>query len=283
VHQLSAQCRNQRSRMVIYIYGIIDSNNPIDQSIRGLEGAAAYNIPFRDIGVVASNLNEPTRNTSGASALAHEALIERLMEDFTVLPVKFLTVFKSSQDVLSMIGTYYGDFRDNLDRLRNKVEFGIKVIWPAARIKAHIIDTFRKTDGKALAIDNSPQKRFMTQRFKSYKVNKAFKEEAGNYINAMDVLLSKFVTERKLETLKTEKLLLSAVYLVEKDKQNDFKEAFEHVKTANTSFRYLFSGPWPPYNFVILSNTLANSKIFGQADMFDAVKEQPSLVQAHRT
>jgi hypothetical protein len=254
VHQLSAQCRNQGSRMVVYIYGIIDSNDPIGQSIRGFGGAAAYNIPFRDIGVVATNLNEPTRNISGADALAQEALVERLMEDFTVLPVKFLTVFKGMQDVLSMMRAYYGAFRDNLDRLRNKVEFGIKVIWPADRIKTRIIDTYERTDGKAPAVDNSREKRFIAERLKNYKVEKAFKEEAGNCIDAIDLPLSRFAAEKSLEKLRTENLLLSAAYLVEKGKQNDFKEAFERVKTANTSFRYLFSGPWPPYNFVILSN-----------------------------
>ena len=46
---------------------------------------------------------------------------------------------------------------------------------------------------------------------------------------------------------------MNAVYLVENDREGDFREAFENVKRTHPHLKYLFSGPWPAYNFVVLS------------------------------
>jgi hypothetical protein len=48
-------------------------------------------------------------------------------------------------------------------------------------------------------------------------------------------------------------LLLDAAYLVEKSQVCNFKEAFWHIKNAHPGFKFLFSGPWPAYNFIAMS------------------------------
>jgi hypothetical protein len=269
--------------MKIYVYGIIDSNKQVNEPVYGLEKARVYNIPFRDVGVVASDLAGPMPDVTEDSILAHEYVVESLMENFTVLPVKFLTVFDGKENILSVMENYYSDFKDNLNRLRNKVEFGIKVIWPGDKIKEHLIKTHKGGAQKVTASDGSPKKRFMKEKFEKYKIDKKFREKASKCINAMDVFFSKFAAQKKLEKLKTENLLLSAVYLVERDKQSDFREAFEHIRTARDDFRYLFSGPWPPYNFVILPRKSHPFKISEQAAMFDKVFHERNLVGADKT
>jgi len=178
--------------------------------------------------------------------------------------------------------SYYKDFRDNLDRLRNKVEFGIKVIWPADKIKKHIINTCKKSNQKVSIPDDTSNKRFMRKRFEKYKINEEFQKKANKYINVMDIFFSKFATEKKLKKLKTENLLLDAVYLVEKDKQDDFKEAFEHIKSAHTGFKFLFSGPWPTYSFVILPKKSDLLKDSMQEDLFDKIIQDRELVGTHK-
>jgi len=268
--------------MRLYTYGIIDSSNQVNEPIYGLEGACVYNIPYCDIGAVVSELKEPVQNVTRSSVLAHEEVIERLMEYFTVLPVKFHTVFDGRDGVLSMMQSYYKDFKNNLDRLRNKVEFGIKVIWPADKVKKRIMNSQKKNEREMPVPAGSSNKKFIRKKFEEYKTNKEFEEKANKFINVMDIFFSKFAAEKKLKKLKTENLLLDAVYLVEKDKQDDFKEAFEHIKGPHTSFKFLFSGPWPAYNFVILpknSDLLKDSK---QEDLFDKVVQHQELVGADK-
>jgi hypothetical protein len=268
--------------MKLYLYGIIDCSSIIRESICGLEGSGVYNIPYCDIGAVVSEIDQPIQGVSERVVLEHEAVAEKLMEKFTVLPFRLLTILDGRETVLSMMGDYYGDFRDNLDRLRGMVEFGIKVIWPADKVKSRIIDASGTKNRNAHLLDDSVERRFVREKFEEHKIDRALREKADGYINAMDVFLGKFATAKKLETLRTENLLLSAVYLVTKDNQDNFREAFEHIRTARNDFKFLFSGPWPPYHFVTLRSKSQPRRNSGQTAMFDKVILQPALAGADR-
>ena len=267
---------------MIYIYGIIDSNGQIDESVYGLEGSNVYNIPYCDIGAVVSEVNQPIRRVTESVVLEHEAVAEKLMENFTVLPVRLLTVLDKRENVLSMMEDYYGDFKDNLDRLRGKVEFGVKVIWPADKVKSRIINAYRTRNQNVHVSDDSVERKFIRDKLKEHKIDKAFKEKADRCINAIDIFLGKFAAAKKLETLRTENLLLSAVYLVRKDNQNNFKEAFEHIRTARDDLKYLFSGPWPPYHFVIVPRKSQPSGDSGHTVTSDKVILQPTPMGANK-
>jgi hypothetical protein len=239
--------------MKIYAYGIIDSHNSLKEPIAGLEGKGIYNVSYRDIGITVSELNEETKEITDAYILEHERIVERLMEGFTVLPMRFLTVFNTREDLLSMAELYYEDFKDNLARLHNKVEFGIKVIWPADTIKQRIIDVYHKTKHNVSISTESPAKTFVKKKFQEHIIEKEFQEEANRCIAVVDDYFNKIACEKKLKKLQTENLLLNVSYLVDKDRQNELREAFEQLKNAPSDLKFLFSGPWPCYNFVTLT------------------------------
>ena len=246
--------------MNIYIYGIIDLNEEMAETITGVDGANIYIIPYRDIGALSSNLNTPVRNTDEDRVLEHEMALEKVMKNFTVLPMRFLTVFDKKDNVLSMLNEHYSDFREDLDRLRDKVEFGIKTIWPGAIIRDRIENAYRKEQSDLSSSSDSLGKSFMKEKFGKYKIDKEFEEEADRCVAVIDDFLNRFVAEKRLEKLKTENLLLDAAYLVDKEKQEDFKKAFKELKTSPGDLKYLFSGPWPPYNFVTKINARNNGE-----------------------
>lgn len=245
-------CEATRDMTKIYTYGIVDSNNAIADPIKGLGGAEVYNIPYLDIGILASNVHEKVKNANPKHVLEHEEVVEKLMENFTILPMRFCTIFDKRENVLSMMKEYYADFKENLDNLRNKVEFGIKVIWPGDMVKKRISDMCNKNSHIVSAV-NSPGKTFINEKYRTYKIDKEFEKEADRCIAAIDNFFRSAVIEKKYEKLESNNLLLSASYLVEKGNQDDFKQAFERLtKSVNADFKYLFSGPWPPYNFINL-------------------------------
>jgi hypothetical protein len=273
--------------MKIYVYGIIDSNDGMGESVYGLKGTDVYNIPYRDIGVAASNLNGQVRDITQDSAVEHERVVEKLMINCAVLPVKFRTVFASREDILSMMKNYYSDFRANLDRLRDKVEFGIKIIWPGEAIRERMVIAYNKggtnTDPAGPDLDgrlaDSPAKRFLMKAFKNYKIDEKFKEKADRCVAVVDHLFSRVAIEKRLEKLRTDNLLLNAVYLVDKSRQDDFREMFEYTRHTYGGLKYLFSGPWPPYNFVGLRGGLNCSKQWGLVSVFDEASRHENVPQ----
>lgn len=265
--------------MKVYAYGVIDSNEKIDETMKGLDGASLFNVPYRDIGIVVSDLNAQIQKGNKKSVLKHEEVVEMLMDKFTVLPMRFLTLFGGKEHISLMMRDYYDDFKENFDRLRKKVEFGVKSIWPGDLIRERIIIAHRKNDNLPL-VANSSGKSFMKGKFENYKIDKEFEEEADRCIAIVDGFFSKFISEKRLEKLKTDNLLLSASYLVGKEKRDDFKKAFEELRGSGGDLKYLLSGPWPPYNFIVLANSKA--KKFGSLDMVDRVFQHKDLEENDR-
>ena len=195
------------------------------------------------------------------------------------MPVKFLTVFNEEEDVFLMMKEYYRDFRENLDRLRNKKEFGVRVIWPGDIKRNRIIDAYKKSNAGADMPDSSSVKSFVKEKFEEYKIDKEFEEEADKYIALIDNFFSRWACEKKIEKLKSENLLLNAFYLVEKEKEGDFKEAFERARDICIcgDLKYLFSGPWPPYNFISLTKKTLHQRL-SEADMFGRISPEQNLL-----
>ncbi len=269
--------------MRLYTYAIIDSNREMDEvpqlrsglrpellskdePLRGLGEASVYNIPYRDIGIVVSGLDPQVQIKTKESILKHEEVAERLMDRFTVLPMRLYTVFSGKEDMLLKMKDYYEDFIENLDRVRNKAEFGIKVIWAGNIIKERIISA-HKNESPAHSAQSGMT--FMKEKFERYKSDKEFEEEADRCIALVDGFLNRLASEKKLEKLKSNNLLLSASYLVDNEKRVDFKKAFEELRSSPGDLKYLLSGPWPAYNFITLSRSV-NGK-FGGPDLIETI------------
>ena len=55
--------------------------------------------------------------------------------------------------------------------------------------------------------------------------------------------------------------MISLNFLIKKDDVAKFQQSFQ--KTGNADVKYLLSGPWPPYNFVVNDKAGDMEKLFG--------------------
>jgi hypothetical protein len=263
-----------------YLYGIIDSSHPIQDVIYGQEYSGIYNIPYCDIGMVVSEMNRSIRIMTEKEVLIHEAVVERLMATFTVLPMRFQSVVECRDHVLLIMQSGYNDFRDNLEKLHNKIEFSIKVIWHADQIKEDIVRVLKDGTQKEPELNRSISTKYMTHRLEEYRRDILFNAQADELIRTVDRAIGKFATEKKLQKLRTASLVLDAVYLVEQSRKSSFVEMFRHIKSAHPELEFLLSGPWPAYNFIVLSRQFNPPRDFGQDGFLDQVAGSKILTGA---
>jgi hypothetical protein len=231
-------------------YCIIDSNGCVPESITGLQAGAVCNLPYEAIGAAVSVLTESIQDVV-AGAVEHEAVVERLMQTHTVLPMRFPTVFASQEAVLAMMSQHYDSFREDLHRLHNHVEFGVRVLWP--RGKGFSPLRLRHSSGAVPgrdALATMTGKQYIQEQYRRYKDRQALGEQAAQFGHGLDAALSVLATAKRLRTVATGAFAFDGVYLVDKDKGAGFRLAFADVKRSEPGFEYLLSGPWPPYNFV---------------------------------
>ena len=236
--------------MKIVSYGVIDSSETIDSLITGTIGIRIYNIPYRDIGMVISGSDRSSMKVNNNDNTPdYKLVVEHLMQKFTVLPVRFRTPV-SKKDILSIMENNYYDFKDNLNRLRHKVEFGLRIVWKEDEVKDWITREYKRgAYGKLKAYDPRGIK-FIEDVFDKYVIEKEFKDMADIFISIVDNYLGKYASEKRFEKLKSKNLLLKALYLIDKKRQKEFKEAFDLFRIAPGNLNYTLRGPLPPFNFV---------------------------------
>src|SRR3954469_3925348 len=114
-----------------YVYCIIQASEPLRFGPLGigLDPAEVHTVNYRDIAAVVSDtpieVHDPTRE----NVLAHERVNETVMRKHTVIPMSFGTVFKTRDDIVELLRSAYEAFHDVLDKMQDKLEFGLKILW----------------------------------------------------------------------------------------------------------------------------------------------------------
>src|SRR5690348_6888566 len=122
-----------------YVYCIVRSDRQRDFGAIGIGGGQkVFTVAFQDLAAVVSDtpivIYDPTRD----NVLAHEFVNETVMKEFTVIPMSFGTVFRSEDDVTELLRSTYQAFSDVLDKMQDKIEFGLKVLWDREKVVANL-------------------------------------------------------------------------------------------------------------------------------------------------
>lgn len=192
-------------------------------------------------------------------ASIHEKIIEGIMKNSCVIPFKFATLFNTEDNLKTMLEEHIRKFKDSLEYLEGKEEWGVKIYCDVERLK----DSLIRNDEEILKIDkeiesSSPGKAFLLKKKREELlitlINKKLNEYGQTSFDELrelslkariNKLLPKEVTERK------DDMILNSAFLVEKNKVSDFMHILYALR-AQYEDRGLFfdcTGPWPPYNF----------------------------------
>jgi hypothetical protein len=235
-----------------YVYCIIPTDGPRTFGRIGIgsQPTEVTTVNYRDIAAVASptplEVYDPTRE----NILAHERVNEAVMHDFTVIPMSFGTVFKTEQDIVELLRTAYEAFRDVLEKMRNKLEFGLKVLWdPDAVIKS-----IEKDDENLRLLRqeiSSQQGSTYFARMQYGRLVDSLLEERSE-LTASDILaaLKDVAVASRVNKPIGDKMILNAAFLVPRDREDEFDAKVKEIGAAHEQLTFKYTGPWPPYNFV---------------------------------
>lgn len=177
----------------------------------GFRGEEVYTLEYRDFAPVVSNAPVKKYEVSEEDVELHRKVVERVMKEHTVLPVAYGMVFKNKKLLLIAMSAGYKAMKKSMKEIDNRVELGVKVLLPKEA---------SQWNGKE-------------------KCRSDF----------LEALQKKAVQSKELK-LFSERLVLNASFLVDRDKIDDFSDEVELLGNGYTNLKTQYSGPWPPYNFV---------------------------------
>lgn len=237
-----------------YVYGIIKSSDEQTFGPIGIGGRndEVYTVHYKDFAAVVSKcplmIYDPTRE----HALAHEHVNEVVMKDFTVLPMSFGTVFRTEADIRTFMQGTYPALVDVLEKMEGKIEFGLKVNWDREAVLEQIEQ--ENEDVRALKeqmhAGESGSAYFVKMQLGKI-VEAALQEKSENYVQQIyDHLRDAAVASRSNKPI-GDRMILNAAFLVERSDTELFDQRISEIaKRYEDELSFLYTGPWPPYNFV---------------------------------
>src|SRR3954465_1117183 len=236
-----------------YVYCIIRSDRQREFGTIGIGGEQrVYTVAFHDLAAVVSDtpivIYDPTRE----NVLAHEFVNETVMREHTVIPMSFGTVFRSEEDVSELLRSTHQAFSDVLDKMRDKIEFGLKILWEREKVIANIErdnDEIRRLKDETSR--HTPSSTYFARMQLGRLIEGALEEMSTRYVaDIHDSLKPVAVASRSNKPI-GDLMILNAAFLVDRSQEVSFAERVKEIsRKYEDLLRFKYSGPWPPYNFV---------------------------------
>jgi len=212
---------------VLYVYAIVDAPRRPLTPFGGHGGAPLRMVAAADVGAVCSSHQDDARIEPDEAALwRHETVLEALVEDRAVLPVRFGTVVGDEQELRELLGRRRNALAASLDLVRGRREIGVRVLWDPPEPESTGASGSDYLLGR-LAVERAAQTR--AERLHS--------------------VLSEQAVMAQHRVLETPRLLLSGSYLVDRDGIPLFLAAADELASASEDMVMVCTGPWPAHSF----------------------------------
>jgi hypothetical protein len=235
-----------------YVYCIVKSERPLRFGPLGIgaEPADVHTVHYRDIAAVVSNtpmvVQDPTRD----NVLAHQRVNETVMQQHTVIPMSFGTVFKTDDDIIELLRSAYDAFTDVLNKMLGKFEFGLKVLWDREQIIREIEE--EDEDIRRLKGEISSQKgsTYFARMQYGRLIDAALQARSERYVTEIFHALRDVSVASRSNKPIGDRMIMNAAFLVTRDTEQAFDARVKDIGVKYDKLTFKYTGPWPPYNFV---------------------------------
>ena len=238
-----------------YIYAIIETDREAHFGPMGIgeDKNEVYTIVHDGLGAVISDSSVTQYPVTRANTMAHQKVMETVMKQYPMLPVRFGTVSEGLDPIREkVLEERHGELTDNLAQMRNKVELGVKAIWKD--IKPVFDDILSKNTDIRRLRDRLLKRNGGAQRDQvrlGEMVKNALETWKEQKEKSMMAPLEGLWVDRKLNDHFGDQMITNAAFLVDKGKEKAFDLAVEKITdryAGKMTLKYV--GPIPPCNFV---------------------------------
>ena len=199
--------------------------------------------------------------------LAHQRVLDYLVSTgCSLIPMRFCTIYRDEAAVTAILAKHTVVLHEELERLRNKRELGVKLRVDATTLHAAIacgdpsLGEWAHDDAilalQARTAGTSPGGAFLFRK----KLEAAIVERATGVAYAIADASHKFLADCAVAAVSNppashqSDCYLNSAYLVDVLRFDEFNAGLGRLagQYGAAGFSYELSGPWPPYNFLRL-------------------------------
>jgi hypothetical protein len=251
----------------VYVYCVIEADGARTFGKLGIGGRGdeVYTIHYQDLAAVVSRtalmVYDPTRE----NALAHNRVNQVIVEehDITPVPMSFGTLFRTEDDVVEFLKDTYDALHDVLQKMKGKLEFGLKVNWNRDEVIAELErehEEIRRLKNEI--VNNQRSSTYFARMQVGRMIDQALTDKSNAYQRDIyEALRDAAIASRSSKPI-GDKMIMNAAFLVERDKADEFDRKVQEIERRYTGrLRFTRTGPWAPYNFVTIRLQLERSAV----------------------
>ncbi len=234
---------------LLYLYCITDNDNGFRPLREGIGGRKADFCIFGDIRVWYGEIGRTYVKRSLENLKAHNAICMDLMGYYNVLPFKFGTVVNGEGKVLDLAERLYIRVKEDLNRLTDKYEVSVRI--------------FDKQDAAIPAVRGPgasnpgalpPSREYLVRLVKWYDDARRKRYEIEKMKDDLMEIFAPMCDESRIPAYRGGRMVVNGAFLIKKCDIDEFVKRFDSFRVERPGFSFLFSGPWPPYNFIDANN-----------------------------
>lgn len=215
-----------------------------------------HTINHSGLAAAVSDSLAPSYETTRANMLVHQRVLECVMQEYTLLPVRFGTITDGSSpltDIERLLERRCQEFDQLLAEMAGKVELGVKVLW---RDERAAFEEILAENPRLLRLRDSlegkpPQATHFDRLRLGQMVKEALERKRAAEAASLLAPLRK-VAHRVVENpILVDKIVVNAAFLIDRQGEAAFDHSISQLEeTQGHRFAFKYIGPVPPYNFV---------------------------------
>lgn len=241
---------------VLHLYCVIGAEGELDFGPTGIGGRHVSTVCHRDLSALVSLLPlRPYKSMKKEEVIpylfAHQAVIEKVMEAHTVVPVKFGTMARDAEEVRKTLTIGYPQMRVALEVMRGKIELDVVALWRELDSILGEIGEEEEVRRLKAAVAGRPPGETLEERVRIGKMLKARLDQRREALGAEIVeALKPLAWDLCPHPHMDDRMILNMAFLLDRERESDVSETLERLNGRygdRIDFRCV--GPLPPYSF----------------------------------
>lgn len=251
----------EQTKEAKYLYCIVKCGE--ERSFNGVPAIGSgsdeiHSVVFKDLACVVSDSPDMKYDSTRANMMAHETVIEQVMKEFTVLPVRFGTVTRKDsrspvEDIRhKLLESRFKEFHSLHREMDNRVELGLKVLW---RDEKAIYQEIVAEHGELRKLRDSvegksPEATHFDRVHLGEMVKKALDRKREKEAKMLLGRLRPVAAQTKENRIIMDRMVLNATFLVSKDRERECDEIVKRLdEELGERMVFKYTGPNPPFSF----------------------------------
>lgn len=228
--------------MKLYLYCLIDADVSVESVIftspnEGISGSPVTLHLLEDFALLVSDFAGAAVPVTRENVLIHAAVVASLLPETTPLPFRFGTLATKST-LESFVSARSKALKAKQELVRGCVEMSVKIIWDR-----------EWTEETTFHEPLKPGTAFLTEKRRQIVGSELRGAETKRIASWLEERLGESVRETRINTDFSDKLLLTAAHLVEREAIDEYRSRLKNARLERPELHFLASGPWPPYSF----------------------------------